>query len=192
MNLQIYKPNSKNTGCAMSFQISTRPGKEPEFYANCVLQHSWNNEKRTGSFAGSRNDPSKTIALKFNEFELGEMINTFTSSIAYSTFHNFSSKTQIRLTPYKKTRGKGDFAVECQAFGMSFVRNGSDTFKIPFDPGEAIRLTSLINKYFSILDDYRLEEQKKYQKERPSPKTGPNPQKTENAPKSETEEEYDF
>ena len=188
MNLQIYKPNPKNTGCAMSFQISTRPGKEPEFYANCVLQHSWNNEKKTGSFSGSRNDPSKTIALKFNEFELGEIINSFTNSIPYSTFHNFSSKTQIRLTPYEKTRGKGDFAVQCQAFGMTLVRDGADTFKVPFDPGEAVRLTALINKYFSILDDYRLEEQKKYQKSKPSSKPASPPSN----PQNEAKEEYEF
>jgi len=81
MNLQIYKPNSKNTGCAISFQISQKPDQEPQFYVNCIAQHSWDDQKKTGSFAESRNNPSKTIAIKFNEFELGEIINAIQSNL---------------------------------------------------------------------------------------------------------------
>lgn len=86
MNLQIYKPNSKNTGCAISFQISQKPNSDPQFYINCIAQHSWNDQTKTGSFAESRNNPSKTIAVKFNEFELGEIINAFQQKSTYSSF----------------------------------------------------------------------------------------------------------
>lgn len=156
MNLQIYKPNPKNLGCAISFQISQKPNNEPQFYVNCIAQHSWNDQTKTGSFAESRNNPSKTIAVKFNEFELGEIINAFQHKIIYSTFHsNESNKTQIKLAPYEKTKGTGDYAVKYTAFGISFIRNGADTFKIPLEPGETIRLIAFINKYYSVLDDSR-------------------------------------
>ena len=156
MNLQIYKPNSKNTGCAISFQISQKPNSDPQFYINCIAQHSWNDQAKTGSFAESRNNPSKTIAVKFNEFELGEIINAFQQKSTYSSFHSSeSNKTQIKLAPYEKTKGSGEYAVKYTAFGLSFTRNGSDSFKVPLEPGEAVRLTSFINHFFNILDNSR-------------------------------------
>lgn len=160
MSLQIYKPNSKNTGCAISFQISQKGDKDPQFYVNCINQHSWDENKKTGSFAENRNDPSKTIAIKFNEFELGELINAFTNKSPYFTYHNSeSAKTQIRISVYEKTKGTGEFSVTYKAFGLSFIRNGSDTFKVPIEPGEAVRISSYIQRYYSILDDFRASKQ---------------------------------
>ena len=136
MNLQIYKPNPKNQGCAISFQISQKPNNEPQFYVNCIAQHSWNDQTKTGSFA--------------------EMINAFQQKTSYSAFHSSeSNKTQIKLAPYEKTKGTGDYAVKYTAFGISFIRNGADTFKVPLEPGEAVRLIAFINKFYSVLDDSR-------------------------------------
>lgn len=191
MSLQLYKPNPKNTGCAMSFSISQKPDQEPQFFANCILQHSWNNQNKTGSFSESRNDPSKTIALKFNEFELGEIISTIHNKVSYSTFHsNESTKTQIRLTPYDKTRGSGDFAVQVTAFGFTIVRNGSDTFKVPVDAGEAIRLVSFINHYFYVLDSYRDKKASENQKQYQSSKKNFTPNKKQ-PPKQPVDSEED-
>ena len=156
MNLQIYKPNPKNQGCAISFQISQKPNNEPQFYVNCIAQHSWNDQKKTGSFSESRNDPSKNASLKFNEFELGEIINAIQQKSTYFTFHNSeTNKTSIKFSPFEKVKGQGDNAIKYTAFGLSITRNGSDNFKIPLEPGECIRLVSFINKYYSILDDSR-------------------------------------
>ena len=199
MNLQIYKPNSKNTGCAISFQISqkttSKGSNEPQFYVNCIAQHSWNDQAKTGSFAESRNNPSKTIAIKFNEFELGEMINAFQQKTSYSTFHSSeASKTQIKLAPYEKTKGTGEYAVKYTAFGLSFTRNGADTFKIPLEPGEAVRLIAFINKYYSLLDDSRKlapkADQQANKKEPVAQAEAPKPKKAE--PVAADSEEMDF
>lgn len=156
MNLSIYKPNSKNLGCAASFQIAQKDGAEPVFYVNFIAQHSWNDQKKTGSFSESRNDPSKTASLKFNEFELGEIINAFNQKVTYSTYHtNDTNKTSIRFSPFEKSKGQGENAVKYTAFGFSVTRNGSDTFKLPMEPGECVRLVAFINKYYSLLDDVR-------------------------------------
>lgn len=197
MNLQIYKPNSKNSGCAISFQISHKPNNEPQFYVNCIAQHSWNEQAKTGSFAESRNNPSKTIAIKFNEFELGEMINAFQHKTSYSTFHSSeASKTQIKLAPYEKTKGTGEYAVKYTAFGLSFTRNGADTFKVPLEPGEAIRLIAFINKFYSLLDDSRKlpvkSEQNTAAKRETAPvEPAPKPKKQEQ-PVAADSEEMDF
>ena len=197
MNLQIYKPNPKNQGCAISFQISQKPNSEPQFYVNCIAQHSWNDQTKTGSFAESRNNPSKTIAIKFNEFELGEMINAFQQNTSYSAFHSSeSNKTQIKLAPYEKTKGTGEYAVKYTAFGLSFTRNGADTFKVPLEPGEAVRLIAFINKFYSILDDSRKLPAKSEQsapavtREAASQEAAPKPKKPE--PVAADSEEMDF
>jgi len=197
MNLQIYKPNPKNQGCAISFQISQKPNSEPQFYVNCIAQHSWNDQTKTGSFAESRNNPSKTIAIKFNEFELGEMVNAFQQKTSYSAFHSSeSNKTQIKLAPYEKTKGTGEYAVKYTAFGLSFTRNGADTFKVPLEPGEAIRLIAFINKFYSVLDDSRKLPAKSEQsapaakREAAPQEVAPKPKKPEPVPADS--EEMDF
>jgi hypothetical protein len=197
MNLQIYKPNPKNQGCAISFQISQKPNNEPQFYVNCIAQHSWNDQTKTGSFAESRNNPSKTIAIKFNEFELGEMINAFQQKTSYSAFHSSeSNKTQIKLAPYEKTKGTGEYAVKYTAFGLSFTRNGADTFKVPLEPGEAVRLIAFINKFYSVLDDSRKLPAKSEQsvsavkRESAPQEAAPKPKKPE--PVASDSEEMDF
>jgi len=197
MNLQIYKPNPKNQGCAISFQISQKPNSEPQFYVNCIAQHSWNDQTKTGSFAESRNNPSKTIAIKFNEFELGEMINAFQQKTSYSAFHSSeSNKTQIKLAPYEKTKGTGEYAVKYTAFGLSFTRNGADTFKVPLEPGEAVRLIAFINKFYSVLDDSRKLPTKSEQsapaskREAAPQEVAPKPKKPEPVPADS--EEMDF
>lgn len=197
MNLQIYKPNSKNTGCAISFQISQKPNSEPQFYVNCIAQHSWNDQTKTGSFAESRNNPSKTIAVKFNEFELGEMINAFQRNTTYSAFHSSeSNKTQIKLSPYEKTKGTGEYAVKYIAYGLSFTRNGADSFKVPLEPGEAVRLIAFINKFYSLLDDSRKlptkTEQASPAKREPAPEPAPAPKPKKAEPVAADSEEMDF
>lgn len=197
MNLQIYKPNSKNTGCAISFQISQKPNSEPQFYVNCIAQHSWNDQTKTGSFAESRNNPSKTIAVKFNEFELGEMINAFQRNTTYSAFHSSeSNKTQIKLSPYEKTKGTGEYAIKYIAYGLSFTRNGADSFKVPLEPGEAVRLIAFINKFYSLLDDSRKlptkTEQASPAKREPAPEPAPTPKPKKAEPVAADSEEMDF
>lgn len=197
MNLQIYKPNSKNTGCAISFQISQKLNSEPQFYVNCIAQHSWNDQTKTGSFAESRNNPSKTIAVKFNEFELGEMINAFQRNTTYSAFHSSeSNKTQIKLSPYEKTKGTGEYAIKYIAYGLSFTRNGADSFKVPLEPGEAVRLIAFINKFYSLLDDSRKlptkTEQASPAKREPAPEPAPTPKPKKAEPVAADSEEMDF
>ena len=194
MNLQIYKPNSKNTGCAISFQISQKENQEPQFYVNCIAQHSWDINKKTGSFAESRNDPSKTIAIKFNEFELGEIINAFNTKNTYSSYHsNDSNKTQIKISSYEKTKGIGEFAVTYTAFGLSIVRNGSDSFKVPLEPGEAVRITAFINKFYSLLDDSRKlapKSESKPQFTKKLPNVEPVSTPASKAPKNQEEDDF--
>ena len=155
MNLQIYKPNSKNSGAAFNFSIDTR-GEKPIFYVNAILQHSWNDSTKTGSFSGNKDNPDKKLAIKLNEFELGEMLSTFNTRIPWSGFHDFNdNKTSISLTPWDKTKKlkdkTGNFhEFVLPAFGFSVTRNGSQNFRISLEPGEAEVLKRFIGNYLDL------------------------------------------
>ena len=157
MNVQIFKPNAKCAGIAANFQISCKPDKEPVFFINAILQSSWNEQTRTGSFKENQKNPKKTIALKFNELELGEMIHTFRTGLPYTTYHKGqNSNTGITLAIFKKIRYNGKpHQHETTSFGFSFIRDGVDSFKVPIEAGEAVRLTALFYKFFDVLDAYR-------------------------------------
>lgn len=160
MRLAFYKPDSRNTGSAASFQISRKEGEEPTFYVNIINQFSWDAAKRTGSFGGNRKDPDKNVNFKLNETELGEILHTINTNVTWSGYHKSQNNTtQIRFAPYKKRRGvkegEPESGEEYLCFGFSVTKNGANRFKIPLEPGEYMRLVAFINKYFSVLDDYR-------------------------------------
>jgi hypothetical protein len=65
----------------------------------------------------------------------------------WSTYHAFEeNKTQIKLSPWDKkvkvsklnssTKEYYEENITVPAFGLSVVRNGNQTFKIPLEPGE--------------------------------------------------------
>lgn len=149
MSIQIYKPNKTNTGFAFSFYIGeNQKDSSPIFFINAIAQHSWDSKKRIGSFSGNRSDSDKNISIKFNEFECGAIISAINNRFEWNTYHAFEeNKTQIRLTPWDKqvtstkinpkTKESYESTVKLPAFGLSITRNGSQTFKIPLEPGEA-------------------------------------------------------
>lgn len=155
MNLQIYKPNSKNSGAAFNFSIDNR-NEKPIFYVNAILQHSWNDSTKTGSFSGNKDNPDKKLAIKLNEFELGEILSSLNSRIPWAGFHDFNdNKTAISLTPWDKTKKVKDkngsvHEFTLPAFGFSVTRNGSQHFRISLEPGEAEVLKRLIIKYLDL------------------------------------------
>ena len=104
MIVQYYKPNSKNTGCAFSFDIgSNQKNNEPCIYIRAIKQFSWNNERRTGSFSENSKNPEKSISLKINEIEAGGFINAIENYCDFSAFHSFLNKvlfSERLLTTY--------------------------------------------------------------------------------------------
>jgi len=147
--ISIYKPNKKNEGCACSFSL----GFDGRIYLNAVQQVSWDDTKRTGSFADNAKNKDKSISVKFNEFEAGGIVNAIDSYIEYSTFHSFDdNKTQISLKPWEKSDGT-------RAFGLRITRNSTDVFKLPIEPGEAVVIRQFL--IFCMNKKFVLDEKKK-------------------------------
>ena len=169
MSISLYKPNSKNTGCAFNFSVGQNKNKEPVVYVNAIQQYSWDEKSRSGNFSNNASDPDKKISLKFTEFEIGGIISAFNHRNEYSSFPSFEdNKTSIKFVPWdKKTKiksGDQEKYVTLPAFGVTFTRNGNQTFRIPIEPGEVENLKEFFRYYLSNLYDYRrLEEHKKLQ-----------------------------
>jgi len=148
MSFSIYKPNSKNSGCGCGFQMGIDSmKKEPALFIKAILQHSWDANKKQGYFKDNWNNPDKNITIKFSEFEIGHIIHAMRTRTTYSTFHAYGeNKTSIKFMPWNKKSKKSvknektnkweDTWVEVDAFSLSFVRNGNQSFVIGLEPGE--------------------------------------------------------
>jgi hypothetical protein len=175
MSLQIYKPNPKNAGCACSFRFGVdMKSKDPVVYVNAIQQHSWDNNKKIGSFSENRNNPDKNLTIKLNEVECGEFISAFENRLDYSSYHNFDdNKTSIKVSPWDKKRKVSfknpetqkyeDKFVTVPAFGLSLIRNGNQVYKIPLDPGEVTMLKVFLTLSLTKLYEARLRKQQEYQ-----------------------------
>jgi hypothetical protein len=167
MNVAIYKPNSKNTGCAFSCRVSTQ-GKSPVFYVNAIQQYSWDEKKKTGSFIKNKDSDDKNVSFKLNDFELGEILSSIASRVPWNAYHSFNDNTtQIRFTPWDKPRkikGKdgADQSFTSPAFGLSVTRNGNQNYRIALEPGEVEVLKLLIQRYFQVVFDVKAEQDEAY------------------------------
>ena len=170
MSITIYKPNSKNSGCAFSFRYGIQDNKEPCLYVSAIQQHSWDQKTKTGNFASNANDFSKNLKIKFNEFECGSMISCFKRRYEYNTFHTFEdNKTTIKISPWDKkikvsslnssTKKIEEKTRILPAFGISITRNGADSFKISLEPGEVEVLSEFIRNLISRIVDFRINSQ---------------------------------
>jgi len=173
MSLSLYKPNSKNAGCAFSFRIGVNKKLEPTVYVSAIQQFSWDSSKRSGNFSGNREDPDKNINVKFNEFEIGGILSAFKTRNEYSTFHSFEeNKTSIKFTPWDKPakirRGDSEVTVKLPAFGAVLTRNGNQTFRIPLEPGEVEALSEFLKFFLNELYRHRRREEIKIQKNKKS------------------------
>jgi hypothetical protein len=152
--IQLYKPNSKNTGCAFSFRVGTSGKyKEPCMYVNCIMQHSWNEKTKNGSFAENVKNPEKTTIIKLSEFELGGIINAIENYTEYKAFHSHEdNKTSISFTPYQKNNGG-------KAFSFSIVRNSALKFGIGVEMSEAYAIREFCQLVLRRLYEFRTQAQ---------------------------------
>lgn len=149
--IQLYKPQKNNLGCAFSFNVGrTGKEKEPCVYINAVMQHSWNEKTKNGSFAENAKNPDKTIVVKLNEFELGGFINAIENYGEYSGFHTFEdNKTAILFKPYTKQNGT-------KAFSFTITKNSALKFGIGMEMGEAYAVREFFKAMLNKTFDFRL------------------------------------
>ena len=153
MKYTLYKPNSKNTGCACSFDIgSSGKNNGVSLYISFVLQSGWNDSNKTGSFKENAKNPDKTATVKLSAHEAGEFLSSLKTRIPYVAFHKSSEDTTIiKFTPWDKERkikGKdSEESYSSPAFGLSISRNSSQSFKVALEAGETMVLAELLKDF---------------------------------------------
>jgi hypothetical protein len=148
--IHLYKPNSRNSGCAFGFRMGVSgKSKEPRVYVNAIMQHSWNEKTRNGSFAENAKNPEKTAIIKLNEFELGGIINAIENYTEYKGFHSYGeNKTAISFKPYAKQDGS-------KAFSFSIVKNSALKFGVGIEMGEAYVIREFLKEALLQIFNFR-------------------------------------
>jgi len=172
MSIQIYKPNSKNTGSAYTFSLtSDSKSKAPVFYISAISQYSWDDNTKTGSFSGNSKDPNKTINFKINEVEAGSIISCINSRYESTFFHSYdSNNTTFKITPWDKsvkvskyntsTKSYEESSQTIPAVGITLSKGKGNSIKIALEPGEAEVLKTLLSEFISEYLKFKIEEQK--------------------------------
>ncbi|MBL69590.1 MAG: hypothetical protein CMO74_14310 [Verrucomicrobiales bacterium] len=167
MNLSLYKPNSKNTGCAFNFSVGPGSKGLPALYVSAIQQFSWDDKTKTANFSNNRGDTNKNINIKFNEWEIGGIISAFNDRYEYSTYHTFEeNSTSIKLTPWDKQVKTKDGPLTVPAFGIVLTRNGNQVFRLPLEPGEVETLKCLFKRYLNELFTASKNKSKKHTEEK--------------------------
>jgi len=174
MSLQIYKPNSKNTGaaCTISLTNDNKSGA-PVCYLSAIAQYSWDDSKKTGSFAGNAKNPDKTINIKINEIEAGDFISAFTHRYDHTAFHAYEgSTTTIKISPWDKSvkvskynsssKKYEDQHISVPAFGLTLSKGKGNSIKVALDPGEVENLKSFLSLFIQENIKFKIELNKKY------------------------------
>ncbi len=153
MKYPVYKPNKNVNGCAATFAV-VQTGKDlkTNFFISMIQQSGWDDKKKTGSFAGSREDASKNINFKLSVAEAGEILSSFKTRVPFVAFHKFNDDTTvIRLTPWDKNRQVkeqgGEKTYVTPAWGFAVTKNSSETFRLPLEAGEAEVLAILLKQF---------------------------------------------
>jgi hypothetical protein len=152
MQYNLYKPNSKNTGCVFSFKILQK-GKDgkpaaPTFLIECLKQSKWDAAKKTGSFSENSGNPEKNIFVKLGEVEIGGFLNAIEKYEEFSAFHTYNEdQTTIMFSPYTKQNGT-------KAFSFTITKNKTLKFGIGMELSEARTLKSLMELFLIKFFNY--------------------------------------
>ena len=152
MKFTLYKPNAKNTGSAFTFDCTKDRNGNPVLFVSMILQHSWNNDRKTGSFKENAKNPDKSTTIKLTDIEAGEFLSSMKTRIPFVGFHKTEEKTTIiKFTPWDKNRiiknKDGQETFKSPAWGLTVTKNSSQFFKLPIEAGEAECLAVLLEDY---------------------------------------------
>ena len=85
MKFTLYKPNSKNTGAAFSFDLAKDKKGNAVMYVSMIQQHSWNDKTKSGSFKENAKNPEKNGTFKLSANDAVNVRSTLNSP--YSSYY---------------------------------------------------------------------------------------------------------
>lgn len=148
--LSFYRANKTNTGVAVSFNFGLNQKKTAiDLYVSSIKQAKWNDSNKTGSFVENAKDPSKTLNMKFSEFEVGDLVNALEKGGFFSAYHKSpAGSTTASARPYipEKIKVGADWVANdkkvVKGVSLTFKKDGEDapSFSVALNFGEATTL----------------------------------------------------
>lgn len=142
--LNLYKPNSKNTGASFSANF-----KGPDLFFTIVKQASWNEQLRRASFKENAKHPQKSLAVKISPIEAANIILAIDTKGQYSSYHkskNQNLNISFEIMMDKKTNTEKGFYLR-----ILKEDTGNSVDKISFAMGfyfaEAVILKAFLDEF---------------------------------------------
>ena len=113
--IQIYKPNAKTSGHALSVSVNASPSKKDGrgIYIELIKQTTWDVNTKRGTFSGG-----DKIKLKFNEVEIATIIDCVNSGREAKFFHDSGTvTTSIGFKPW----GENGWSFSASQSGVSYL-----------------------------------------------------------------------
>lgn len=183
--IQLYKPNSRNTGVCFQMNFDT---EDEAMFISMLKQASWDDATKRGSFKANQNDPTKKINAKFTLTEVGAILAAFRRNEELSLFHKVAdTSVGIKLSPYirdveipSETLGKSQIVKKQVGYSLGLSRKKGvgepERFNIGFTFGEAALLEeALVHGLRSVWGAQRASFKKKAAKKETAVETAPEP-----------------
>jgi len=135
--MQVYKPNSRNTGALCSFSV-TSSGKSQGIYAEILKQKTWDEKSKTGTFDTTKENK---INLKFTVAEIAAMSIICQKQKGEATFFHNTGEVTSSIKFYIYNRKDKDSGVETPAGIALSVTKGDKKASVPFTFAEAFALS---------------------------------------------------
>ena len=97
--INFYKANPRVTGTACSFYLNPR---DNVFFSTMIKQDSWDSNRRIGSFAKNKDNPSKKVNIKFSPTEIAGIIDALESNREFGGYHGSNQVVKFKFCPYLK------------------------------------------------------------------------------------------
>lgn len=128
MAIQFYSPNKKNTGAAAFLSSNSKDGA---MYVKFVKQNGWNEKTQNGIFAGG-----SILNVKFNIFEIGEMLHAITTQGNWSFYHKVKdSVTSGAFKYYEMAITKKDGSPGTKVGFTFWAKSGENDYKVGLTMG---------------------------------------------------------
>lgn len=194
MSMQFYKPNSRNTGAALSVSFNSKGDKKGVFF-ELIKQVSWDDSTKKGKFGGGAK-----ILSKFNTTEIAQFIDVIERGADFekALYHtNGESSSQINFTKMRNKVQQGGKWVDAEGYKgyVLYVNKGEDKISIGLTFSEAVELREYLkfalNHIFTALYSESIKEAKEY-RERKEAEEAAKSQKTVKtaAPKAKSVEDF--
>ena len=138
--INFYKANPRVTGTACSFYLNPR---DNVFFSTMIKQDSWDSNRRIGSFAKNKDNPSKKVNIKFSPTEIAGIIDALESNREFGGYHGSNQVVKFKFCPYLKDGKQIGFSY---SVNKESKEDSSDktNFIIGFNYAEARLLVELL------------------------------------------------